>query len=83
MFRLSCASKAVRAIAREHGFTAASLWEPVNVGRSFWAMGPDEVCVRVWDSKGRELLITVRELHNAAELIELAERRARIIEEDA
>jgi len=75
MFWLSCASKAVRAIAREHGFTAASLWEPVNAGRGFWDMPADMVCVRVRDAKGRTLDITAGELRRVGELVELARRR--------
>jgi len=62
MFRLACASRVVRAIAGEHGFTAVSLWEPVNAGRPFEDLGPTEVAVRVQDSKGRELHITAGEL---------------------
>ena len=77
MFRLSCASRAVRAIASEHGFTAVSLWEPMNAGRPFEDLRDDETAVRVQDAKGRELCITAGELRARA-------RPARaIIEEDA
>ena len=62
MFRLACASKAVRAIAGEHGFTAVSLWEPVNAGRPFEDLGSTEVAVRVQDAKGQTLEITAGEL---------------------
>ncbi len=62
MFRLSCASKAVRQIAAEHGFSAVSQWEAMNAGRSFWDMHPEMVAVRVKDSSGRVLEITAGEL---------------------
>jgi len=62
MFRLACASKAVRAIAGQHGFTAVSLWEPVNAGLCLADMRPDQVAVRVQDAKGRTLEITAGEL---------------------
>ena len=78
MFRLACASKAVRAIASEHGFTAVSLWEPVNAGTRFEDLRPDEVAVRVRDSKGRTLGITAGELR-ARE----TRPRAALIEQDA
>jgi len=49
-------------IAGQHGFTAVSLWEPVNAGRPFEDLRPDEVAVRVQDAKGRTLEITAGEL---------------------
>jgi len=49
-------------IAGQHGFTAVSRWEPVNAGLCLEDMRPDQVAVRVQNSKGQTLEITAGEL---------------------